>query len=137
VSELVDFLMARIDEDEAIARGATPGRWEWFDDDLKAIEPYPWSVPRVVMDDDAMSKKDRYGTRKRSQVADFNRAFMAHWDPQRALSECGARRALVQQTAGWIAGSPSEGGAIVADRVLRTLAWTYSDHPDYQEAWSA
>ncbi len=77
------------------------------------------------------------------QLTEWSREHMARWDPRRVANDRGVKRALVQQAMGWLATpfrtSADRTGrldaAILADPILRSLARSYSDHPDFQEEW--
>jgi hypothetical protein len=109
MSELTDFLLARITEDGAVAR-ATSGQ--------------PWSatVPRMVHADGGFRIKSRYVA---STDHDEDRAHIARWDPARVLAECEAKRRIVEFYA----------GPHGLHYSLQFLALPYADHEAYREEW--
>jgi hypothetical protein len=129
MSELTDFLLARITDDEAVAR-ATSGQ--------------PWSatVPRMVHADGGFRIKSRYVA---STDHDEDRAHIARWNPARVLAECEAKRRIVDAEVLRDVGpashyvSPDVHAAIAgrtATPVLRLLALPYADHPEYRSEWA-
>lgn len=107
---IVEFLNARIDEDETEAR--------------KAINP-PWrseGLYVVVSDQDAPADGDPKGG--------------ARWHPKRVLAECEAKRQVVA-LAGIVTRGNLDGPSVSlwADRALRSLAAVYAEHPLYRDEW--
>jgi len=114
----VDFLLARLDEIEAAAAAerAHPGMNEYDDDDTYN------SPARVLADVEA----------KRRIVERFAQG-KAEW------------AAACEDYSDWAAGTPSRAGRATTSvsrdglnelaRVLRLLALSYADHPDYDEVW--
>jgi hypothetical protein len=116
---LTDFLLARIAEDEASAREASPGPWDCDEiDDVWREDPDGQAhlVARRVTEGDA--------------------AHIARHDPARVLAECEAKRRIVGEHR-----EQAGGGCCVCSRheypcpTLRYLALPYADHPDYREEW--
>lgn len=106
---LPDFLLARIAEDEAVAREyasltRTEARWK-----LDVEFDREWGEP-VAID----------------------------IDPARVLAECEAKRQIVGECQEAIQESevmPYGGSSGLGLAVLQSLAAVYADHPDYDEAW--
>lgn len=109
---ITEFLTARIDEDEADARKATPGHWKlWAMQvlaDTGGNNEYSEATP--VADTHSV---DQPGLRT------FNANHIARWDPVRVLAECEAKRTIIY----------------LQVPVLQYLALAYADHPDYDESW--
>ncbi|WP_435735957.1 DUF6221 family protein [Cellulosimicrobium sp. PMB13] len=116
-----EFLLSRIAEDELTARaagqaGGTDGRENGSEDGSTGGEAAP----------------DRH---------------RARWSPTRVLAECGAKRRIVElahEATGYdmtvdleraSSARAQSGVSFVGDRILKELATTYADHPDYDEAW--
>ena len=112
---LADFLLARIAEDEQVARDADnriyPSTWQETRDRVKS----GWHV-----------------------------AHIARHNPARVLAECNAKRRIVEAEIGQMLGSPSgyvdrevyERIRARADSdILRALALPYADHRDYRDEW--
>jgi hypothetical protein len=109
-TDLVSFLTARLDEDEAAARG-------WFD-------RFP-DMPADELADQAAAG-----------VTDEGYIHIARHDPARVLREVAAKRKILAEHAqGW--GHPCEAytGPEFPCPTLRALAGVWSDHPDYDPAW--
>lgn len=128
---LTEFLTARLDEDEAVAREAHYDGQRWFAEEEVVNGDVEYG-PTLVLD------------RKCDAL------HAARWSPARVLAEVEAKRRIVGARAaiGFPEGADiPEGqgpvwldGAHVAvaaerDRTLRLLALPYVDHPDYDEAW--
>lgn len=127
MSDLTDFLRARLDEEAARAEAATHGPW------------------RADLDEDLVLAGDEVVAR----MWDFNRAGTAvqcaadtmtitiHADPTRVLAEVEAWRVVLEQ-ARYVddASSDSMVGTIALDAILSAKAAVYSNHPDYKEKWA-
>jgi hypothetical protein len=120
MSDLIAFLTARLDEDEAAAKKAAQkrrGPWHYLGDKFRA------SVFGVQGFD-------------HGHVAEtFGVALAAHiarHDPARVLREVGAKRAIIgtHESPDW-----QPDGQWGPCHTLRQLAAAYSDHPDYQQEW--
>lgn len=147
---LTEFLLARIAEDEAIARAASPGPWHTDAEstEVQAIDDI------AVADGFALS-----GPQLRATTA-----HIAHWDPARGiLATCTAKRRLLalhghvsrdgygpsgrcdDYLGGHNEGRCSACVAFHADLdceqapltcpTLQLLAMPYADHPDYDPSW--
>jgi hypothetical protein len=128
VSDIKGFLLARVDEDEATARGSQGGAWTTGG--LRMI-----SQPE--------------------ESKDWEPAAPG-WvlvEPRHVLAECEAKRRIVERSGGNVCGGDSpthypqdyaEGcdGCAAAQSadyethwVLALLASVYADHPDFDEGW--
>jgi len=134
---ITEFLEARIAEDEAAAKAATPGPWEWEPEtdgwgdcgpDLVTVAklpPYPDGSQSPVETVIGSWGHDANGI----TVEPADAQHIARHDPARVLAECAAKRAIIELSVNW------DGFTRNVD-VLRALAAVYADHPDYQEAWA-
>ena len=141
--DLVQWLGAQLDEDERIARAATPGPWrahdthlgqygyaatvlsgEGNDTDLRAWLPSmsnePWDEARNVWAD---------------------AAHVAEWDPARVLREIDAKRRLLAlhdrpQHQCVAEDGPTQWHAKDPCATLRLLALPYADRPGYRQEWA-
>jgi hypothetical protein len=138
--ELVDFLRARLDEDERVAReaaqhagaalataAAREGAWK-----------PPYDGPEWWNDyDHIFVVCDRPGQPRKVMIADCGSgAFtltphIARHDPARILAEVEAKRRIVDRYA-WLCEHGDTGGTAW---VLPLLALPYADHPDYRNEW--
>lgn len=124
MSPLVDFLLARIAEDEALARGAVER------------SSYGWSDNAFS---EAVELAENEGARK--QGTDH----IARWDPARVLAECDAKRRVVDSLRDLTDAETTEDQAWALERgdrseqvaiaTMRLLALPYADHPDYRDEW--
>jgi hypothetical protein len=128
VDDLIAFLSARLDEDEAAAKLAAREGGTWTQDDP---ERHPGSISslggQVVYDEGSPDE--------------YQAPHIARHDPARVLREVEAMRAILAE-AGRIAQSasmyPNQGNAaalIAMQTVLKILATGNSGHPDYRPEW--
>ncbi|NDU72752.1 hypothetical protein GWI34_08935 [Actinomadura sp. DSM 109109] len=121
--DLVEFLRARLDRDEQMARACSGTPWK----------ASPSGTVSTGTDDPshvATAENDAYAE------------HIARHDPSRALAEVAAKRRIVDdyEKQAWILGrghrTPELGAAqSVRETVLRLLALAYAHHPAYQEEW--
>lgn len=125
MEDLVTFLKARLDRDEAVARAGTGAAWRVT----------AGGTVRVDTSGDAPAQPERSGF-----VASVeNEAYAEHiarHDPRRVLRQVAAQRRVVAlyEKEQWTRqrGVPGTG---VLEAVLRQLASQYSDHPAYRPEW--
>jgi len=136
VSDLVAFLTARLDEDEATANAATPAPWvETGEDILSASDDPHWTSACAA------------------NASGADARHIARWDPVRVLREVEAKRRILKLHArehhcpiSIPTETPErfpEGEYISTEYVddseacttVRALAAVYAGHPDYDEAW--
>ena len=129
---LVEWLRAQLDEDERIARAATPGPWVDQGGYVTDVGP------RVQVTD--------YGTQDGEPEEDgpqgrADSAHIAEHDPARVLREIDAKRRLLAVHRPYVA-EPDQAclgcaGGIEFERcpVVRLLALPYVDRPGYREDW--
>jgi hypothetical protein len=103
---LVEFLLARIDEDEEAA--------------LVCYGP-------EFLDWDYVLSEIKQGTGYIDQQECTYRHAL-RWDPARVLAECETKRRIVL-------GDHPDNEYWAYDSILRVLALPYANHPDYDEAW--
>lgn len=130
---LTEFLTARIDEDEAVARGSAPGPWETMTQETADGENVYYTVDTAAGETIA----DLYESTERGRVTS---GHVARYSPSRVLAECEAKRRIVdyrEQEARDTSMPPMlrEARLSAFDATLRALALPYADHPDYDEAW--
>lgn len=121
---ITEFLLARIAEDEAVARAALP---------VPDLESPRWLPANL---------KRRFGF-----ISGYEVDHMARHDPARILAECAAKLAIIEHADKVNALEPEFTdyvwqGALemntpkLGDQILRTLASVYADHPGYQQEWA-
>lgn len=124
MDDLITFLRAQLDEDERIARAATPGPWE----------PVP-ERPGWLTSAEYWSVVDCSGT----PAARENAEHVAEWDPARVLREIEAKRQIIDQHERYAAERRRMMGGWDPQSddspVLAALAAVYADRPGYQESW--
>lgn len=121
MSDLVTFLRARLDEDEAVLRACAGGVPQWRPEDIAIFGP---------------------------DLSPEVRTHIARHDPARVLKEIEAKRRVVELHRPVQKRSTGSGGGVIEDcqvcdhfparypcTTLRLLALPYADHPDYQEQW--
>lgn len=125
---LMDFLLARIAEDEAAARAAEADAGaSWQSDDGMVDGQIKHRRPRGT------GLWDNEGASSLSMEPDVAE-FVARNDPARVLAECDAKRRII----GHEAQVHRFGDAVarqIIDNVLAMLALPWADHPDYREEW--
>lgn len=151
---LTEFLLARIAEDEAVARLAIdkdrPGtHWQWVTNEtdtpvktgdlteaqnyqavsLRTVEEYPTTSGVGPLPAFIISHTE--------EVADAG-DHITRWDPARVLAECEAKRRIVQDRDEDHAADNDEWsmGYYEANyAAMHALAVVYADHPDYLPEW--
>ena len=118
---LTEFLLARIAEDEVVARLAqsviagTDGDWQDVTQPLtlaKTLAGELWA--------------QKYG---------YAYEHIARHDPARVLAECEAKRRIVEAHRKQVEDDDPRAWIVASQIALRSLAAVYADHPDYDEAW--
>lgn len=151
--EITEFLLARIAEDEAMARAAIDPfvliegneRPEWQEPDDGAWTQ-EGNSPSV--NGEALTIYDEGGHHLTHAV------HIARWDPKRVLAECASKRVIAEEHQsvrddGWKSGEEHDYlwcascGSLDDSPVpfpcftTQALAAVYSDHPDYRQEWTA
>jgi hypothetical protein len=123
MSDIVEFLRARLDEDEAIAEA---GRLSLGDDGSAEVveweQPYGSNV--WLPDGNTLVAGGEYG----QPLAEPVGRHIARHDPARVLREVAAKRELLVWSE---AMAPSMGQTL-----QELLAAPYSDHPGYRQEWT-
>lgn len=144
---IVEFLEARIAEDEAVAQDAGARALEWRSSNGSVSgggKPYvdDWS------EDEPLTQYDGEVTIVYDEgwPEDVEAAHIARYDPARVLQEVAVKRAIVEQSreaseyyahmkAFQHPTSLASGACGALGRVIRVLAAAYSEHPDFNEEW--
>jgi hypothetical protein len=145
VTSIVDFLRARLDDDEQVAQAAGGDRWALQGHPSETIAVYDSARDPVVYD-------EGYPTDEQAE-------HIARHDPARVLAEVDAKRRILDEyalvarlhdeaAARISVASPRPAGADldtwsrsqhelpIYDGVLRLLALPHRDHPDYRPEWA-
>lgn len=147
-ADLAGFLLARIVEDEAVARAAVgtaafqtqTGRWVF-----EHVSGEFGTIPIVFAVADG-GGKTQAALLETAWEREERGAHIARWDPARVLTECEAKRRIVElhtratQDGHVCPSTRGEGtlwsfGGDPACDTLRLLALPYADHPDYRQEW--
>src|SRR5262245_47654399 len=134
MGDLIEFLTARLNDDEAAAQGAADG------------DGYmTWSLPSTGVVEAAGGDLDGL------VVAPRNTAIhIVRWDPARVLAEVAAKRRIIEEhdkisrryqaalddrdeNDGLVIALAAK--ATVLDSIVRLLALPYDQHPNYREEW--
>jgi hypothetical protein len=142
--------MARIAEDEEVARAASPAPWS-YPGVASVAGGTLYDSTRRIADVTYEQPEDHDGSIVRHLLvpeADANGTHMARWDPARVLAECEAKRRIVslhttEPRVIWreevVDGDPDPRLVphveSAPNPTLRLLALPYTDHPDYDETW--
>lgn len=153
---LIEFLLARIAEDEAVALAANGPRWGHGDGNVSTGGLYSlapgeddgWSIAWFELgtaNADARGRRvlPRWATMERR--AHENSVHAARHDPARVLAECAAKRRIVEHAQDWAetlhevpSGWTEETATayrMAMDWTLRVLAQPYHDHPAFNQEW--
>jgi hypothetical protein len=135
--DVVLFVLDRLDEDEQVARAATPGPWE--------------RMGRVVHD--SSPPTEWLGMRHIAASGDYNTTaeHLVRHDPARVLLEVKAKRAMIGERGAGVCDCDDTDSPptwwkdrsvalvhhtdCVAQTVAACLAQVWSDHPDYRSEW--
>lgn len=121
---LADFIRARLDEDEAAARGA---HRDSLDDDGQAHATWTEASTAVMWGD---------VTGVDGLEPDYLAAHIARHDPARVLAEVAAKRELVEALVDIETVEAERPDQVASLRwAVRLLALPFVDHPDYDERW--
>jgi hypothetical protein len=143
---IIEFLNARIDEDETIAADAKDHHWS-SDDEHGLLDG---STPAwcVSSHDGAMQYITDVAYPADQEDADTSDHIARH-DPARVLAECASKRAIIARFVFWQAGGPCPWKQVgdpdyvrhvphadELEAVLHLLTLPYAGHPDYDPAWT-
>jgi hypothetical protein len=144
---LVEFLRARLDEDERVAQAANvkQGDPDWWVSEVKMTGGRNFTV-RSRRDNRPIARVERLDGDDGEPGAILDgaaaAAHIARHDPARVLAEVEAKRRIVEVAMEqWRPGDLFNGSQGASDIdceppwILRVLALPYADHPDYDTAW--
>ena len=117
---LVEFLEARLTEDELTASAAIEGTPDW----------HVFYAYRDIKDGDGHYVVLADGQRPMAEQA----AHIARHSPARILRQCEASRVVIAEFLRVDALGDLPGRA-VAETALKQLASVHSDHPDFDQTW--
>lgn len=131
MTELRDFIAARLDEDEAAARVATEGPWSFV-----GYDDSGWAV--VANDEHEIV----------SRSGSDDATHTALHDPARVLREVAAKRRILEladEASGLdmsvdldrrVGSRDTTEEPYVGDLILRQMAQPYAGHPDFNPEWT-
>lgn len=148
---LVEFILARLDEDERVALAATPSPWRIDPRDPNVIlEPFPIDSVGMAGDRQRNLFTGQISNRRGQSVSDAR--HIARHDPARVLADVAAKRLQIDMTFRYEATIDGEWGCcheadsiargecpatpVDGIRMLRLLALPYAEHPGYRSEWS-
>ena len=143
-ADLVAFLRARLDEDEAVARAATRGPWTWkeYRGDLPYLTgrggaPGGYEYETEVVEAEHFGECGcRSACHLELKVSERDRAHIARHDPARVLRQVEAGRQIIAEAAYYLDTCGDEDVQVHATHTLESLAAIYRDHEDYREEWA-
>lgn len=137
---LVEFLLARLGEDEALARAAaergSTEHWRVSDD-------FPGPTPHLASEwqgDDVSMSSQHFLAILGGVAAHIGDVLphIARHDPARVLTDVEAKRRIIARMTMLRRLRPGDLAAeVCADGTLCALALPYADHPDCDERWRA
>lgn len=139
MTDIIDFLQARLDEDERVALDAYGAQWE--------VGPTFGALNNRVYVREKGDLIDSVGTcviaGQVSNVPQFraNAQHIARWDPARVLAEVEAKRRIIDECKKLLNSRTASSELdwapdFLTHDVLCLLAVCYRDHPDYDAAWA-
>ena len=119
-STLAEFLLARVAEDEVIARAAIRTT------DIGEVAGWYWSNAGDAVFLDETDVCVACGPWQQGMHQPSGQ-HIARWNPARVLAECESKRRILEQQQSQPGGEEAPG--------LRLLALPYADHRDYRDEW--
>ncbi|MEE2040073.1 DUF6221 family protein [Nocardiopsis sp. CT-R113] len=148
---IVEFIRARLDEDETAARAATPGPWEAVIHRASPEQMRRWRAGAALLGGavsdvvrvEVLPAIELEGNGDGGVGSVEDGVHIARWDPERGLREVAAKRAILAEHENGFPGldycTSCRYGHEVAPwpcPTVRALAAPWSDHPDYNPQWS-
>lgn len=125
MATLVQFIKDRLDEDEALAKAATPGRW------FATTEEVGWDFLDYTVE---ASRDEQVSISRGDQYGQVNSQHIARHSPERVLQDIAAKRELLDRVNPY--GDDYNGWADeMVDGLLHLLAAPYAGHRDFNEDW--
>ncbi|WP_406227378.1 DUF6221 family protein [Streptomyces anthocyanicus] len=121
MDELVQWLSAQLDADQAKAQAIGEETWEARYVD--SVNDYPDTATVRLPGGDDVAVMERYSMRDAEHIA--------AWDPARVLREIDAKRRIVDRYA-WLREHGDTGNMA---GVLQVLALPYANQPGYRDEW--
>jgi hypothetical protein len=132
VSDLADFLLTRIDDDQDQARHATPGPWQNVRVNERADG---WNVGALGADGTHYDVAVDHGSSTEGACGGSDSTHIVRWDPMRVVAECETKRRIVEYCASQISVDEQKPGGTHGMTVLLLMALPYASHRDYRPEW--
>jgi hypothetical protein len=129
---LVEFLHARLDDEERMAREATPGPWEVDNPNSGSGYPPFWNIVNDAFVNPPADDDEPWLAVELHTGVKADADHIAYWDPARVLADVAAKRTLIEA----IVDHNTARGLPIDPPALRILAAPYASHPDYQQEWT-
>ena len=126
---IIEFLEARIAEDEKLAQDVPPGPWNSMTEETGDGENIYYTVEAKGSYDYFADMADT-GPQGRT-TADY----IARFDPVRILAECAAKRAIIEAHRRQDQYDDPMAWIVDSEILLLNLAAVYRSHPDYDKEW--
>jgi hypothetical protein len=140
VTDIVAFLVARLDEDERIARAATDGPWTADSGSSRSIVGATGPLPRL-----AGHVVCSVGAYDRGVPSTADVEHILRHDPARVLREVAAKRRRLERYSTSLVALAAAEGTLLAGATKISLrarreavlddAAVYSGHPDFAPGW--
>ncbi len=131
--DLPGFLLARIAEDEATARNASPAAWT-YDRETFTVRSGQWEV--------ASRRRSTYPGdphHATTPIMDVDGTHIARHDPARVLADCAAKRAMIQawpDPMGQWTAAQADAARAMKRQILLAWARAYAGHADFDPSWA-
>ena len=133
MSDLTAFLSARLDEDEATARGAKDSPWYVEDSILAVAHTWPQEAAHVARHDPARALREvEVGRKRLTLYLDAKETLAAALKKAPPDDDPAAAHSYVRER---INVNQASGRFTALETSVRLDAMTYSDHPDYRQEW--
>lgn len=120
--ELMAWLLARLDEDEQVAKAATPGPWH-------SSEFYPEAASIEAPSRNVANESST------GDITMQDGAHIARWDPARVLAEVEAKRGIIGEYEDMLRAGASREALDAMETAIEYLALPYQDRPEYRDEW--
>lgn len=135
---ITEFLLARIAEDEEAAREAGDADSYEGGDTAWCAGWLGTGIRHLVRNVDVECYESGHEDDPAlcGRPARYAGQHIARHDPARVLSECEAKRRIVEDCKDYLLHDEDGMGGELAERTLSRLALPYADHPDYDSEWT-
>lgn len=138
MTDLVEFLRARLDEDERAARkclSVNQDRGEWTFHDMQVRDDRDHLIVKHTWPNEGDHITRHDPARVLREVEAKRRIVHAHAQPHECLALSGSGERSAVDGKPWELWEPAHTDDHGPCFVLRCLALPYADHPDYREEW--